>query len=246
MGVSISKWVLLMSKSIDNNSAFFGSTGELSVISDGNHINLDRGPSSFDTRQRFVTVYNVDVPIGPGHRVLGWNNLFNREVFGGWTIAGITTAQTGSPFTVYNTSADFSGFNQLADRPDIVGTGPLPQDNSYPDNAFSKSYFSATPPTGRLGTSGRNQYYGPGLVNYDFTALKTFAVWRERTRLTMRADFFNLFNHTNFANPVHSQSSGSFGTITQTVGSAVATSVGTTAGPYGGPRQIQFSLRLQF
>ena len=58
-----------------------------------------------------------------------------------------------------------------------------------------------------MGTSGRNQYYGPGLVNYDFTALKNFAVWGERTRLTLRADFFNLFNHTNFANPVHSQSS---------------------------------------
>ncbi len=235
-----------LSKSIDNNSAFFGSTGELSVISSGNNINLDRGPSSFDTRQRFVVVYNVDAPIGPGHRLLGWNNLVNREVFGGWTISGITSAQTGSPFTVYNVSADFSGFNQLADRPDVIGTGPLPQNNSNPDAAFATSYFSAVPPTGRVGTSGRNQYYGPGLVNYDFTALKTFAVWRERTRLTMRADFFNLFNHTNFANPVHSQSSGSFGTITQTVGSAVATSVGTTAGPYGGPRQIQFSLRLNF
>ena len=85
-----------------------------------------------------------------------------------------------------------------------------------------------------------------GLANYDFTALKNFGFWGDRTRLTFRADFFNLFNHTNFANPSHNQRDGSFGTITQTVGSAVATSVGTTAGPYGGPRQIQLSLRLQF
>jgi len=236
-----------LSKSIDNNSAFFGSTGELSVISDGNHINLDRGPSSFDTRQRAVVVYNVDLPVGPGHRLLGWNNTFSREVFGGWQVSGITSAQTGQPFTVYDTAADFSGFNQTADRPDIIGSGTLPQNNTNPDAAFSTSYFSAIPPTGRVGTSGRNQYYGPGLVNYDFTALKSFAIWGDRSRLTFRADFFNLFNHTNFSNPGHNESSTStFGKITQTVGSATATSVGTTAGPYGGPRQIQLSLRLQF
>ena len=80
----------------------------------------------------------------------------------------------------------------------------------------------------------------------DFTALKNFAVWGDRTRLTFRADFFNLFNHTNFANPVHSMSSASFGQITGTVGSATATSVGTTAGAFGGPRQIQLALRLTF
>jgi len=236
-----------LSKSIDDNSAFFGSSGELSVISDGNHINLDRGPSSFDTRQRAVVVYNVDLPVGPGHKLLGWNNAFNREVFGGWQVSGITSAQTGQPFTVYDTAADFSGFNQTADRPDIIGSGALPQNNTNPDAAFSTSYFSAIPPTGRVGTSGRNQYYGPGLVNYDFTALKSFAIWGDRSRLTFRADFFNLFNHTNFSNPGHNESSTStFGKITQTVGSATATSVGTTAGPYGGPRQIQLSLRLQF
>jgi hypothetical protein len=83
-------------------------------------------------------------------------------------------------------------------------------------------------------------------VNYDFTAAKNFAVWRERTKLQFRADFFNLFNHTNFANPVGNESSATFGQITQTVGSAVATAVGTTAGALGGPRQIQLALRLTF
>jgi hypothetical protein len=84
------------------------------------------------------------------------------------------------------------------------------------------------------------------LVNYDFTATKNFALWGERTRLAFRADFFNLFNHTNFANPVGNESIVNFGKITQTVGTAVATAVGTTAGPLGGPRQIQLALRLSF
>jgi hypothetical protein len=235
-----------LSKSIDYGSAFFGSTGEAGGVADGNHINLERGPSSFDTRQRMVVVYNMDVPAGPGHRLFGWNNPVGRQVFGGWQVSGIASAQSGQPFTVINTSTDFSGFNQFFDRPDVVGSGPLTQNNGNPDNAFDTTYFSKTPPTGRIGTSGRNQYYGPNLVNYDMTALKAFALKGERVRLQFRADFFNILNHTNFANPVSSQSNANFGKITQTVGSATATSVGTTAGPFGGPRQIQLALRLVF
>jgi hypothetical protein len=236
------------SHSIDDNSAFFGSSGEASVISNGNQINLDRGNSSFDTRQRATIVYNMNLPVGPGHKLLGSNNLINREVVGGWQISGIVTAQTGQPFTVYDTAADFSGFNQDADRPDVVGApGTFNANYSNPDAAFNTAYFSATPPTGRVGTSGRNAYYGPGLFNWDATALKTFAVWKERTKLTFRADFFNVTNHVNFANPGHNEGSAStFGKITSDVGSAVATSVGTTAGALGGPRQIQLALRLEF
>ena len=235
-----------LGKSIDYNSAFFGSTGERGGVADANNLRLERGPSSFDIRHRAVFVYVLDLPIGPGHRAFGWNNGFNRQLLGGWQISGITTLQTGAPFTVFNTSADFSGFNQFNDRPDVVGSGRLTQSNRDPDAAFDKTYFSATPPTGRVGTSGRNQYYGPGLANYDFNVNKNFALFGERTRLIVRGDFFNLFNHTNFANPVSNQSSASFGKITQTVGSAVATAVGTTAGPVGGARLIQVAMRLQF
>jgi len=235
------------SHSIDYNSAFFGSTGELSVVSNANQINLDRGNSSFDTRQRGVIVYSMDLPAGPGHGFLGSNNIVNRELFGGWSVSGIVSAQTGQPFTVYDTAADFSGFNQVADRPDVLGSGKLSTNYSNPDAAFSTSYFSAVPPTGRVGTSGRNAYYGPGLFNWDMAAMKSFPIIGERMRLSLRADFFNLTNHVNFANPGHSEgSSSTFGRITGTVGSAIATSVGTTAGAVGGPRQIQFSLRLTF
>jgi hypothetical protein len=234
-------------KSLDYQSAFFGSTGERTGPSNVNDLRLEHGPSSFDIRHRAVFVYVIDLPAGPGHRLFGWNNGLNRQVFGGWQISGITTLQTGTPFTVFNNSSDFSGFNQFNDRPDVVGSGPLTQDNRNPDAAFDTSYFSKTPPTGRVGSSGRNQYYGPGLANYNFSAAKSFMLFTERVPLQFRADFFNLFNHTNFANPVASESNASFGKITATVGSAVATAVGTTAGLVGGgPRVIQLSMRLQF
>jgi hypothetical protein len=186
------------------------------------------------------------MPVGPGHRLFGWNNAVNKQVFGGWQISGGATLQTGAPFTVFNNVQDFSGFNQFNDRPDVVGTGRLHQDNRNIDAAFDKTYFSATPPAGRVGTAGRNQYYGPGLQNYNFAALKRFK-FTEQVGLQFRSEFFNVFNHTNFANPQNNQSNANFGKITATVGSAIATAVGTTAGVTGGgPRVIQFSMRLEF
>ena len=234
-------------KSLDYGSSFFGSIGERAGLADANNLQAERGPSSFDIRHRAVFVYVIELPVGPGHRLLGWNNGVNRQIFGSWEISGITTLQTGTPFTVFNSSQDFSGFNQFNDRPDIIGTGSLHQDNRNPDAAFDKTHFSSTPPTGRDGTSGRNQYYGPGLANYNFAVSKTFPLGTERVHLRFRADFFNLFNHTNFANPIGSQSSGNFGKMTATVGSATATAVGTTAGAVGGgPRVIQGALRVEF
>ena len=157
-----------------------------------------------------------------------------------------TTLQSGAPFTVFNNAQDFSGFNQFNDRPDVVGTGKMTHDNKNIDNAFDTKYFSATPPAGRVGTSGRNEYYGPGLQNYNFAGAKKFQV-TEGIGVQFRAEFFNLFNHTNFANPTSNQSSGNFGKITATLGSATATAVGTTGGVVGGgPRVIQGSLRIVF
>lgn len=233
-------------KSIDNGSSYFGSSGERAGLSDSTNLAADRGPSSFDIRHRAVFTFVDDLPVGPGHRLLGWNNGVNRQVFGGWQISSIVSIQSGTPFTVFNNAADFSGFNQFNDRPDVVGTGPLQQNNSNPDAAFDKTYFSKTPPTGRVGTSGRNEYYGPDLQNWNFAVAKVFPL-TERVHLRFRADFFNLFNHTNFANPVGNESNGNFGKITATVGSATATAVGTTAGVLGGgARVIQGALRVEF
>ena len=237
-------------KSIDDGSSFFGSTGERAGLEDRNNLAADRGPSSFDIRHRAVFVYVYDLPVGPGHQFLGWNNGINRQVLGGWQISGNTTIQSGTPFTVFNSSNDFSGFNQFNDRPDVIGTGPLQTNYSNPDAAFDKTYFSSlstSPHPGRLGNSGRNQYYGPGLQNWNFAVAKLFPLGTERVHLRFEADFFNLFNHTNFSNPVGSQSSTNFGKITSTLGSGTATAVGTTAGVVGGgPRIIQGSLRITF
>jgi hypothetical protein len=234
-------------KSLDDSSSWATPSGQPGNVADPRNLRADWGPSNFDLRHRAVFTYVIDVPAGPGHRILGWDNPVNRQVFGGWQISGITTVQSGAPFTIYTTATDYSGFNQTSDRPDVIGTGPLRQDNRNVDAAFDVNYYSKTPPTGRVGTAGRDQFYGPGLVNFDFAAAKNFPLHSERLRLQFRADLFNIFNHTNFSNPITNQSNANFGKITSTVGSAVATAVGTTAGLVGGgPRVVQLSMRLSF
>ncbi len=243
------------SKSLDYNSALYGSNGLLGEAgnpADSTNLKLEHGPSSFDVRNRFVGVYVQDVPIGPGHRLMGWNNGISRQAFGGWQISGVTTLQGGTPFTVESGGADSNGFNQFDignasqsdNRPNIVCNNGISQNNSNPSAAFSTACFTPAL-AGKVGTSGRDQFYGPSLLNWDFATLKTFPI-NERFKLSFRSDFFNLFNHTNFANPIAYTNNANFGKITQTLGTAVATNVGTTGGPVGGPRLIQLALRLQF
>ncbi len=228
------------SHSLDYSSAFFGSTGETGYPSNSNNLRAEYGNSSFDLRHRLVAYYSIPLPIGPSGAFLTSKSLLSREAFEGWTVAGITEVQSGTPFTAYLGSTDYSGFNQFADRPNVA-QGRLPQNNKNPDAAFSTAYFS-TITAGQIGTERRNQYYGPGLVNFDVTVAKDFPLLSERFKLNLRADLFNLFNHTNFSNPVSTFTSSSFGRITSTVGNATS----GTGGAIGGARLAQFALRLNF
>lgn len=250
------RWLLVeasytLGKSLDYNSSYFGSgnlTGEAGAPIDSRNVRLEHGPSAFDVRQRFVALYAIDVPTPRG-------NAVSRLVLGGWRVSGIATAQTGSPFTIVLGGPDTSGFNQATagnspnggNRPDLAKPGPPPQNNNQPDAAFDTSWFTPNL-AGQDGTSGRNAYRGPGLQNFDLSAVKNFSIpgTKPGFALQFRADLFNALNHTNFAKPVADLNSANFGQITQTLGSAVATSTGTSGGPVGGPRIIQLALRLQF
>ena len=236
------------SHSLDYGSNFFGSTGDAGYPSDSRNIKAEYGNSAFDIRHRLVAYYTVPLPIGPDGLVLTSHNIISREAFEGWQVSGITEVQSGTPFTVYLGATDYSGFNQFADKAN-VGSGKLIQNNKAPNllqlgqdtHAFATSYFT-TIGAGQDGTERRNQYYGPGLVNFDLSAQKNFPLLTERVKLQFRADLFNLFNHTNFSNPVSTYSSSSFGQITSTVGSAT----GGSGFAIGGARLAQFSLRLNF
>src|SRR5207253_6218991 len=113
--------------------------------------------------------------------------------------------------------------------------------NGYVDiNNFSKAPpadpagCSADPNacTTAFGTLGRNIYRGPFQQNWDFSVIKNFRI-SERQTLRFTTDFFNLWNHANFASPASNdlENPNAFGKITSTVGT---------------PRLIQFSLRWAF
>jgi len=213
------------SKSLDNNSAFFGSTGETGIFADSRNPRADYGPSAFDVRHQLVAAYLYELPFGKGRAFMRDAGPVLEQFLGGWNIAGITNVHSGNPFTIFaNTGTDFSGFNQFSDRPN-AGNTPLTFNYGDPAHAFpttlcpaSPCYFS-NPGAGNVGNMGRNAFYGPGYTDFDFSVQKSFAV-TEGKKFQIRTDFFNVFNHPNFSLPVSNLGSSSAGKITSMNGNS--------------------------
>jgi hypothetical protein len=94
----------------------------------------------------------------------------------------------------------------------------------------------ATLPTCHPGDLGRDAINGPGFENTDFSITKDTKI-TERFDLQFRSEFFDVFNHPNFGNPVLTTTSASFGIITSTR---------FPTGDFGSSRQVQFALKLIF
>jgi hypothetical protein len=197
------------SHSFDNGSGFEntsfggGGFGGLSATRAYNPYltYLNYGPSIFDARNRLVIGYTYQIP----HPQTG-SGLLNRATRG-WTISGITTFQSGFPMDVVDSSDPslrcYPGFSDFAcmDVPNQVG--PIQYLNPRSTNAstgisqwFSASSF-ASAPVGTFGTAARNLLRGPGINNFDFQLFKDTNI-TETTRLELRMEFYNLFNHEQF------------------------------------------------
>jgi hypothetical protein len=94
---------------------------------------------------------------------------------------------------------------------------------------FNTSCF-APPAQFVFGNSGKSQVRGPGVINFDLSLFKKFAI-DEKRAIEFRAEFFNALNNPHFNNPNTSQGNSNFGRITG------------TALP---PREIQLGLKLTF
>jgi hypothetical protein len=207
----------------------------------------DRGNSDNDVRHVAVISYIWEVPLGTGKGYL--NNGVVGKVFEGMQFSGITTAQTGHPFEI-RSSID-SQRTGISAWGDLVGDPfATPSDPTCATNASSgRVYFAnqcafAQPVIGSgPGSIGRNQFYGPGLVDFDLAFAKK-AKLGERVGLEFRLEGYNIFNHPHFTNPGADASSlgnllnsGLFGVITSTV---TRPDVTTSA------RQLQAALKLSF
>jgi len=228
------------SKSIDDASDGINFANTAALPQDSNNLRAERGPSNFDTRHRFTAAFNYSLP-----------NLVGPKRFSeGWQLNAIVAAQSGRPIPLV-CSCDTSGTgfptpSNGLQRPNLVPGQPIINSNweSAPD-APNVGYLNgnafAAPLTGTFGTLGRNAIYGPKFWNLDFAVLKDTRLY-EHVNLQLRVEFFNIFNHPNFALPVFSITPGSNDVITQTPDQA-QTNPGLGG---GGPRVIQLGAKLLF
>ena len=194
------------SKSLDNSSDGEDFEPNAAQPNDSTRSNLEYGPSNFNVPHRFTWIFGYELP----HMDGGLQKLRN-----GWGINSSVTLQSGQPFQFnYNFEDDFSGSGNAFDRPDVVGpTVYHPHDPSnYVDlssfaipctvNVSTASGLASDCAVGtrHFGNLGRNALHGPPFKQWDLAIYKNTAI-TERLNMQLRAEFFNVLNHPNFANP---------------------------------------------
>lgn len=201
---------------------------------------LDYGPSQLNQPQTFVANYVYDLPFYRDQKG------FVGHLLGGWELSGITQLFSGKSQTVTQAADNFDcqtptsgsapcvagtypgGLNMdvsdIAPRPDLIA--PVKRMKQQM-NWFSTSSFAEA--IGHFGSAGNGIFLGPGLNLWDLSAIKNFNLGID-VKLQLRGEFFNAFNHTNFAGI-------DTGYNDPTFGQAVSTH---------DPRQIQIGTKLTF
>jgi hypothetical protein len=238
------------SKALDATST--GNTAFNTAFNDESNIRNSYGLADFDRTHRLSVSYRYDLPF------FSKGSGFAHRALGGWAISGITIVQSGTPFSIYDSGAGSAYISSGLAFPTLGATlapgktissaytsGDIQHrlDNYVDINNFTTAPLAdpagcAVDPnacTTGFGNLRRNLYRGPYQQNWDFSLIKNFMI-TERQQLRFVADFFNIWNHANFASFNQSsqtdiENPGAFGKITSTSGN---------------PRLIQFSLRYAF
>jgi hypothetical protein len=199
--------------------------------------NQSYGPSPLDRRNRFIASYLWAIPTP---FKAGWEN----KATDGWSFTGVVTVQSGSALTLLDTRGGtaYGGADpstaQLCPGMNFANVYSRGGTTQRISQWFNPAAFCA-PPTAPgstatlYGDTGVGYVYGPGQNNWDLALIKTTKVGgiNENAQLQFRTEFYNAFNHPQFANPALNVAAPNFGTIT-------AASVA--------PRLIQFGLKYIF
>jgi hypothetical protein len=156
-----------------------------------------------------------------------------------WQIAPLISLDSGQPFSVTDgTDVSLTG-NAGTDRPNVVaGVASLPRtlDSYFNPAAFAGSCalaaYKASPycqAPGTFGNAARDIFHNPGSIQWDMAVSRIFPI-KERIRLELRGDFFNIMNHANWGSPAAAVNSATFGQITS----------------FGSPRLIQLAMKAYF
>jgi Carboxypeptidase regulatory-like domain/TonB dependent receptor len=214
--------------------------------------NINRGNSDFDIRNALTAGITYNLPNWHADRVLD-------AVFHNWSTQSLVLARSAPPVDVDD--VNFYLFNSgiyTNIRPDLVPGVPVYlYASEYPGGmAFNPLAFK-NPPTDpvtgnpvRQGTLPRNFLRGFGATQWDFAVHREFPL-HESLKLQFRAEMFNILNHPNFGPPNNQFGLGGFGIATQILAQSLSNrSLG--AGGFdplyqiGGPRSVQFALKLTF
>lgn len=182
---------------------------------------VSRGLAAFDTRHNFVVSYTYVLPID---RLGGPKRLTH-----GWSISGITTFATGLPVTLVETDdhsllgTSFGGpIIQSVDTPDQVGPLHILDPRKTSNHLYFDTTAFAPSAIGLEGNARRRFFSGPGINNWNIAFHKDTPI-TERVNLQFKADFFNIFNHAQFATPLglcggvsNCSAAGNFGQVTAT------------------------------
>ena len=174
---------------------------------DSFNLRQEYGSSDFDTRQNFTSFLSYDVP-GSSHGP--------KWLTHGWQVSTLLSFHGGQPFN----------FNGGTQRPGqyVIGNPYAGITQSFSQGAGGLQYVNpnafcnpgdpgcGTNPNGNL---GRNALYGPGFADVDLSVFKNFTI-RERLRIQLRAEMFNVFNRKNFASGAGSV--GGNGVVSDTIG----------------------------
>jgi hypothetical protein len=170
----------------------------------------ERADSTFDLRHRLVMGYVYELPLA--RNLKGAPSL----LLGGWSLGGLVTLQSGSPFNVTN-SGDTQNTGSGSQRPNLVPgqQAVISASDRTPERWFNTAAFTRS--ILQYGSSPRNPLVGPGTKTFDLSATKSFKVpFSENHHLMFRGEFFNAFNTPQFGNPGSSVGTGSFGVLTST------------------------------
>jgi len=184
-----------------------------SSIQDFLNVKANRGPSTGDTTHYFAADWVYDLP-----RFANLGPSIVRHILGGWQASGVFRAHTGQPFVVTLPSS------RNASRPDLIDFKNAINPSYRSDLRYlNKAAFASIPKaaasgaTVRAGSYGNNALRGPGLWNLDFSVAKNFAI-TEQKRFQLRADIFNVLNHTNYTGLSTNFEAANFGIINGTAG----------------------------
>ncbi|MEO8126582.1 MAG: hypothetical protein ABI822_05775, partial [Bryobacteraceae bacterium] len=254
------------SKVIDNVSEIFnyGNTANLaiqSVPSIYGGLSVDRAVGFFDRTHRAVLTYDYQVPFMKNQRGLVGHAL------GGWELVGLTTFESGTPYTIVN-GQDADGLGgSTADRPNFNPAGRAgvravpssssptgyvnPDDGGRPIDPKDARFIGLPANDGKKrspgGNLGRNTERAPGLKNWDVNAIKNIRL-TERFQLQFRAEFYNIFNTPQYGTVSVSPFAPS--QLVQTVAANVTASqpglFHKETAMDGGGRVVRWQLRLHF